>query len=72
MTERRIVITGIGVVSPLGNSKEEFWKNLAAGKSGIRNIQAFDTTPRSGRLGMMVYSADGRVCDATFGEIERQ
>jgi 3-oxoacyl-[acyl-carrier-protein] synthase II len=44
MTERRIVITGIGVVSPLGNNKDDFWKNLVAGKSGIRNIQAFDTT----------------------------
>ncbi len=44
MSERRVVITGIGVVSPLGNNKDDFWKNLVAGKSGIRHIQSMDTT----------------------------
>jgi len=44
MSERRIVVTGIGVVSPLGNNKDDFWKNLIAGKSGIRRIQSMDTT----------------------------
>ena len=44
MSERRVVITGIGVVSPLGNNKDDFWKNLIAGKSGIRRIQSMDTT----------------------------
>ncbi|WP_113957234.1 beta-ketoacyl-ACP synthase II [Roseimicrobium gellanilyticum] len=44
MSDRRVVITGIGVVTPVGNNKDEFWKNLVAGKSGIRNITAFDTT----------------------------
>jgi 3-oxoacyl-[acyl-carrier-protein] synthase II len=43
MSERRVVITGIGVVSPLGNNKDDFWKNLVAGKSGIRRIQSMDT-----------------------------
>ena len=44
MSERRVVITGIGVVSPLGNNKDDFWKNILAGKSGIRRIQSMDTT----------------------------
>ena len=44
MSERRVVIPGIGVVSPLGNNKDDFWKNLVAGKSGIRRIQSMDTT----------------------------
>lgn len=44
MSERRVVITGIGVITPLGNDKEEFWKNILAGKSGIRRIQSMDTT----------------------------
>jgi 3-oxoacyl-[acyl-carrier-protein] synthase II len=43
MSERRVVITGLGVVSPLGNNKDDFWKNLVAGKSGIRRIQSMDT-----------------------------
>jgi 3-oxoacyl-[acyl-carrier-protein] synthase II len=44
MNERRVVITGIGVVSPIGNDKETFWKNLVAGKSGVDLFTAFDST----------------------------
>lgn len=42
MNDRRVVITGLGVVTPVGNDLETFWKNLVEGKSGIRKIQAFD------------------------------
>lgn len=42
MNERRVVITGLGVVSPLGNDKETFWQNLLAGRSGIGPITAFE------------------------------
>src|SRR6476620_5934862 len=41
--QRRVVITGMGVVSPVGNSVEEAWSNIAAGKSGIGPITSFDT-----------------------------
>ena len=41
---RRVVVTGMGVVSSLGIGWEEFWKNLIAGKSGISKISAFDTS----------------------------
>ena len=51
MTDRRVVITGIGVVSPLGNDLPTFWANLIAGKSGIRRIEAFDTTEYVCRIG---------------------
>jgi 3-oxoacyl-[acyl-carrier-protein] synthase II len=44
MNERRVVITGIGVVSPIGNDKETFWKNLVAGRSGVDYFTAFDST----------------------------
>ena len=38
----RVVITGYGVVSAIGNSPEEFWNNLKAGKTGIGPITHFD------------------------------
>lgn len=42
--KRRVVVTGIGIISPIGNTIEEFWKNLVSGKSGVANITYFDTT----------------------------
>jgi beta-ketoacyl-acyl-carrier-protein synthase II len=42
MHERRVVITGLGVISPLGHTVDEFWRNLLAGKSGIGAITRFD------------------------------
>ena len=44
MSKRRVVITGIGVISPLGNDSPTTWQNILAGKSGIGAITAFDTT----------------------------
>ena len=44
MSIRRVVVTGIGVVSPLGNDLKSFWENLANGKSGIRHITQFDSS----------------------------
>jgi 3-oxoacyl-[acyl-carrier-protein] synthase II len=43
-TERRVVITGLGVVSPLGNDVDTFWNRLIAGECGIDLISAFDAT----------------------------
>jgi len=40
----RVVITGMGVVSPIGNDVESFWNNMIAGNSGITEIDTFDTT----------------------------
>ena len=42
--ERRVVITGLGVVSSIGIGKESFWDSLRAGRSGIRQITSFDFT----------------------------
>ncbi len=42
--KRRVVVTGLGVVSSIGIGKDEFWKNLIAGKSGISEITTFDTS----------------------------
>jgi 3-oxoacyl-[acyl-carrier-protein] synthase II len=42
---RRVVITGLGIVSPIGIGKDAFWQNLIAGKSGVDYITAFDPSP---------------------------
>ena len=42
--ERRVVITGLGALTPVGNNTKEFWGGLKEGKCGIDNITAFDTT----------------------------
>ncbi|HUR17299.1 MAG TPA: beta-ketoacyl synthase N-terminal-like domain-containing protein, partial [Candidatus Limnocylindrales bacterium] len=39
---RRVVVTGMGVVTPLGNDVDTFWRRLVAGESGVRTIQNFD------------------------------
>jgi 3-oxoacyl-[acyl-carrier-protein] synthase II len=48
---RRVVITGLGVVTPVGNDLETFWSNLKNGVSGIELVQAFDTTGYDCRIG---------------------
>jgi 3-oxoacyl-[acyl-carrier-protein] synthase II len=42
--KRRVVVTGVGLVSPLGNTAEETWAGLAAGRSGVDYITRFDTS----------------------------
>ena len=42
--ERRVVITGIGVVTPVGNDLQTFWENIKKGVSGIGNVTHYDTT----------------------------
>jgi 3-oxoacyl-[acyl-carrier-protein] synthase II len=42
---RRVVITGLGIVSPVGNTIQEAWGNIVAGRSGITRITRFDPTP---------------------------
>src|SRR5215217_3269910 len=43
-TDRRVVITGMGVLTPIGNNLDSFWGNLQNGVSGIGRIKAFDTS----------------------------
>jgi len=51
MAPRRIVLTGLGTVNPLGNDVRQFWTNLLAGKSGIRRIARFDPEPFTSQIG---------------------
>src|SRR6202011_2264875 len=49
--DRRVVITGLGVITPIGNDLETFWKNLVEGKSGLGRIQTFDTANYDCKIG---------------------
>jgi len=50
MNPRRVVVTGLGLISPVGNSVAEGWRNLIAGRSGIANITKFDAAAFSCRF----------------------
>ena len=60
MTERRVVITGIGAVSPLGNDWASTWEGLKTGKSGIELIQGMDVTDYGCKIGGEVRDYDPR------------
>ncbi|MHB1345770.1 MAG: beta-ketoacyl-ACP synthase II [Thermoleophilia bacterium] len=55
---RRVVVTGIGVVSSLGLGREEFFSGLVAGRSGVRTITRFDTTGYAVKIAAEVASFD--------------
>jgi 3-oxoacyl-[acyl-carrier-protein] synthase II len=44
LARRRVVITGLGIVSPVGNTVEEGWQNILAGRSGIAHVTRFDAS----------------------------
>ncbi|MBC7074737.1 MAG: beta-ketoacyl-ACP synthase II [Syntrophomonadaceae bacterium] len=54
MPGRRVVITGLGMVSPIGHNKEEFWNNLVQGYSGVREIERFDTSSFPAKIAAQV------------------
>ncbi|HEY7981798.1 MAG TPA: beta-ketoacyl-ACP synthase II [Candidatus Eremiobacteraceae bacterium] len=49
-SSRRVVVTGLGAVTPLGNTVPEFWANVVAGKSGVREITLFDASAMPTRI----------------------
>src|SRR2546428_2679112 len=60
-SDRRVVITGLGVVTPVGNDLETFWKNLVKGKSSIGRIQSFDTANYDCKIGGEVRDFDPKI-----------
>jgi len=56
--KRRVVVTGLGMVGPVGLTVKESWQNILAGKSGIRPIEHFDVSAFSTRFGGSVWGFD--------------
>src|SRR5690606_17470387 len=54
MSRRRVVVTGLGIVSPVGNDVDTAWKNILAGKSGIGPIDTYDVSAFSTRFAGLV------------------
>ena len=62
---RRVVVTGMGVISPVGQTTEEAWRAVTAGESGIGPITLFDTTGYDVKIAGEVKEFDA---DVPFGE----
>jgi 3-oxoacyl-[acyl-carrier-protein] synthase II len=57
--ERRVVVTGLGVVTSMGHDVATLWQNLKAGRSGVRQITTFDPSPIRCRIGAEVLDFEG-------------
>ena len=51
MSKRRVVVTGLGALTPLGNTVSDTWQRLLAGESGIGFVERFDTTDFPVKIG---------------------
>jgi len=58
MSKRRVVVTGLGLVTPVGNDVKTTWENILAGKSGIRPVTSFDISKFSVRFGGTIEDFD--------------
>ena len=58
MEKKRIVVTGMGAITPLGSDVESFWQNLVSGNSGISRVTAFDVEPYPSQIGGQVFGFD--------------
>ncbi len=70
-TERKVVITGLGVVSPLGNALDTFWSGLISGKCGVAKITAFDASQYDTQIAAEVKNFDPTPAFPSPKEIRR-
>src|SRR4029450_8144625 len=68
---RRVVITGMGAITPLGNDFETFWSNLKNGVSGIHTIKSFDTSAYDCRIGGEVRGFDPKTAFKNPKDVRR-
>ena len=71
ISDRRVVITGLGVVSPLGHTVDDLWKNIIAGQCGIDRITQFDPTPYDCQIAAEVKDFDPLPCFPNPKELRR-
>jgi len=57
-TKRRVVVTGVGVISPVGQNKDDFWNALLEGKSGAATLSCFDPSPFTSHIAAEVKGFD--------------
>src|SRR6478736_9243491 len=69
--ERRVVITGLGIVAPIGNSVDVFWNNLIAGQCGVDKITSFDASPFDTQIAAQVKAFDPAPAFPSPKEIRR-
>lgn len=70
--KHRVVVTGMGLCTPLGRNVEEFWRNLLAGHSGISRISLFDTSSLPVRIGGEVKNLNADELLGAFPEAESE
>ncbi len=58
MSKRRVVVTGMGIVSPVGSTLDDAWKNVRDGVSGIELIDEFDTSTFPTRIAGLIKGFD--------------
>jgi len=58
LSKRRVVVTGLGIISPVGNSVADAWQNLLAGRSGIVRISKFDASAMASQIAGEVHGFD--------------
>jgi 3-oxoacyl-[acyl-carrier-protein] synthase II len=58
MSDRRVVVTGIGAITPLGKTAAEFWEGLTSGRNGVHTIENFDTTDYPTKFGAQIPNYD--------------
>lgn len=58
MSTRRVVVTGLGCITPIGNNKDDFWSSLLLGKSGAKPIEHFDVSNMSVKFSASVNDFD--------------
>jgi 3-oxoacyl-[acyl-carrier-protein] synthase II len=71
MNNRRVVITGMGAITPVGNDLETFWKSLKNGVSGISRIESFDTSDYDCRIGGEVRGFDPKTVFTNPKDVRR-